>query len=153
MFVTVFLGVVHLPTGRVNYVNAGHNPPLVRHADGQVSVLPSGRNTAVGVMEDLSYVQGAVTLGPGDTLLLYTDGMTEATNPQGLLFGEARLLETARREGSGKALLQAILDAVRAFEDGAAQADDITCVALRYAGMARSPAGDASESPRHHEEV
>jgi phosphoserine phosphatase RsbU/P len=142
MFVTAFLGVLHLPTGTLTFVNAGHNPPLVRHVNGDVTVLPKSQNTALAVMEDLVYVQGSCTLSSGDTLLLYTDGVTEATDAQNQLFGEERLLQTVRAEHSeGVPLPEVVLAAVRAFEDGAAQADDITCVSLRYTGA-------AAEAPR-----
>jgi sigma-B regulation protein RsbU (phosphoserine phosphatase) len=137
MFVTAFLAVLHLRTGEVDYVNAGHNPPLLRHPDGSVDLLPSGQNTALAVMEGLRYTQGRIRLASGDTLLLYTDGITEATDAAGVLFTEGRLVAAVRaHQPEGGALPAAVLQAVRAFEAGAAQADDITCVAVRYVGTA-----------------
>lgn len=135
MFVTVFLAVLHLETGELDFVNAGHNPPLVRHPDGALDILPKSQNTALAVMEGLTYVQGRTRLLPSDTLLLYTDGVTEAQDAAGELFGDARLLQAVRAyDEGGPDLPQAVLQAVRAFEAGAAQADDITCVAVRYRG-------------------
>ena len=136
MFVTLFFAELHLRTGELVFVNAGHNPPVLRHsASNEVSLLPKGRNTALAVMEGLPYEEGRVTLAPGDTLLLYTDGVTEATNAGERLFGEAALLDTVRAHDDGPGLPASVLEAVRVFEAGAPQADDITCVALHYRGM------------------
>jgi phosphoserine phosphatase RsbU/P len=137
MFVTVFFGVLDLASGALVYVNAGHNPPIVRTAAGATQFLPKGRNTALAVMDGLPYAEGECRLQPGDTLLLYTDGVTEATNAQGGLFGEAALDAVLRDADRPTAdWPPAVLQAVRAFEAGAAQADDITCVAVRYRGAA-----------------
>lgn len=133
MFVTVFFGVLRLSTGEMSYVNAGHNPPLIGSRLRGVDMLPKGQNMALAVMDELSYITGQVTLAKGDTLLLYTDGVTEATNRAGELFGEARLVDiVGALHDAGDDLPQAVLRAVREFENGAAQADDITCVAVRY---------------------
>lgn len=135
MFVTVFFGVLRLSTGEMSYVNAGHNPPLIGSRVRGVDLLPKGQNMALAVMDELSYVTGQVTLAPGDTLLLYTDGVTEATNRAGELFGEGRLVDiVGSSQQKDLDVTQSVLKAVREFEDGAAQADDITCVAVSYRG-------------------
>lgn len=135
MFVTTFLGVLHLDSGRMDYVNAGHNPPLLLRSNGAVEVLPQGKNVALAVMEELPFLQGMLDMAPDDTLLLYTDGVTEAANAAGEMFGDARLAATARAwYASSAALPEYLLQAVRAFEDGASQADDITIVATRFMG-------------------
>lgn len=135
MFVTVFLGVLNLHTGAMVYVNAGHNPPLHWRADNVVEMLPGGRNMALAVMEELEFVPGQLQLAVGDTLVLYTDGVTEATNHDGALFGEAALIAAVHSAAGGQAPLpEQLLQAVRSFENGAPQADDITCVAVRYVG-------------------
>lgn len=139
MFVTVFYGVLHLPTGRLSYVNAGHNPP-VRLCGEQASLFPRGRNMALAVMDGQVYTEGEVVMAPGETILLYTDGVTEATNAQEELFGEPALLQTmAHLGGDPRGVATAripdhLVRAVRTFENGAAQADDITVVALTYRG-------------------
>ncbi len=140
MFVTVFYGVLHLRTGRLTYVNAGHNPP-VRLRDGQASFFERGSNMALAVMEGQEYVEGEVILAAGDTLLLYTDGVTEANNAEGTLFGDDALLEAMVavgadpvHKGHAGGVPQRVVQAVRTFEAGAAQADDITVVALTYQG-------------------
>lgn len=140
MFVTVFYGVLHLRSGRLTYVNAGHNPP-VRLRDGQASFFGRGSNMALAVMEGQDYTEGEIVLSPGETLLLYTDGVTEANNAEGKLFGDAALLEAMVavgadpvHKGHAGGVPQRVVQAVRAFEAGAAQADDITVVAITYQG-------------------
>ena len=140
MFVTVFFGLLELATVKLDYVNAGHNPPVLRRADGTVSLLPSGQNTALAVIDGLDYVPGQLTLANGDLLLLYTDGVTEAANAQDQLFGETRMLDIVQAHQPGQpsqtSLTQAVLQQIRVFEAGAAQADDITCVSVLYKGQA-----------------
>ncbi len=133
MFVTAFFAVLDLRCGLLDFVNAGHNPPVLRDKRGGVRLLPRGQNPALAVVRERRYEQGRIRLRPGDTLLLYTDGMTEANDPAGALFGEQRLLDAvALHDPACEDLPQALLRRIRAFEAGGAQADDITCVALRY---------------------
>ena len=143
MFVTAFFGVLDLTTGTMEYVNAGHCVPLLQRADKTVETLPpQGQNVALAVMDGLPFTQARLQFAPGDTLLLYTDGVTEAANAEAALFGDARLMDLIR-SGVGVAaedLPQFVLQAVRNFEAGAAQADDITMVALRYVGAAQETA-------------
>lgn len=135
MFVTVFFGVLDLQTGELRYVNAGHNPPVHWSVRGAAALLPRGCNAAVGMMEGLQFRDGGLTLAPGDALVLYTDGITEAQNAGGDFFGEAALLE-ALGQAPDRALEwpAALLAAVERFEAGSPHADDITCVVLRYRG-------------------
>lgn len=140
LFVTVFYAVIDLSTGQVDYVNAGHNPPWLLRRDGDLSPLPRTRGIAVAVHEGFAYQQGMVQLAPGDTLYLYTDGITEAFDVDGQEYGDARLqasLERIPPATSIDALSQRVIDDVRAFERGAAQADDMTSLALRYLGGRR----------------
>lgn len=134
MFVTVFFGVLQLRTGELVYVNAGHNPPVLRNGSG-VELLPSGQNMALAVMEDLDFVEGHLKLHPGDLLVLYTDGVTEAADREAQLFGEERLMTVVRAASASVDVFSAdLLAAVREFEAGAPQADDITCVTVRFRG-------------------
>lgn len=138
MFVTVFYGVLHLPSGRFNYVNAGHNPPL-RLVGTQASYFPTGENMALAVLEGQDYHEGLVQLAEGETLVLYTDGVTESTNHDNALFGEAALKHTLESAATDIQALQIpayLVQAVRDFENGATQADDVTVVALTYRGPA-----------------
>ncbi len=133
MFVTVFLGLLDLETGQLDYVNAGHNPPLIIRANGTTEMMPRGQNIALAAMDEVSFSQGKLQMGSGDILLLYTDGVTEAINPDGELFGEDRLLAWASQSHHlSESLPEAIFAAVREFEAGANQADDITCVTARF---------------------
>jgi sigma-B regulation protein RsbU (phosphoserine phosphatase) len=131
-FATVFLIVV-AESGRAVYCNAGHNPPLL-FSGGDVRLLETG-GTIVGVFGEAVYEQESLQLQPGDTLVLYSDGICEARDAADEEFGEARLRAAAAAAlGQGPAaVLAGILAAVRGFTGGAPQADDITVVVMRYA--------------------
>ncbi|HOV79580.1 MAG TPA: SpoIIE family protein phosphatase [Bacillota bacterium] len=134
MFVTVFLGILHIPTGQVNCSNAGHNRPFIIRADGRVEMLPKTRGIALGVMEGFSFASCDFTLQKGDSILLYTDGISEAMNRAGELFGEERMAEIIKKNSNADAagMTGALRDAVRDFAGGAEQSDDITVMALKY---------------------
>lgn len=139
MFVTLFYGVLHLESGELRYVNAGHNPPYLLRGDGGVSLLPRTGGIAVAVSEGFVYRAGSVHLRAGDQLFLYTDGVTEAFDPDGQEYGDARLAQAlhaamAATDHAPAHIAAQVLADVHAFERGAPQADDITCVALRYLG-------------------
>ena len=93
MFVTVFYGILDLSTGHIKYCNAGHNPPVLIHRDGKASLLEPTGDIALGAVPDVPYCEKETVLTPGDSLLLYTDGVTEAMSRSEELFGTARLLE------------------------------------------------------------
>ena len=133
---TLFYGILDPDTGKFVYANAGHNPPYVVKRPGSVQPLPMTGGMAVGVMPGLPYDEDAVTLAPGDTMFLYTDGITEAMNVDDEEFSEARL-EAALgggRELPVDAVLTNVTDAVGTFVGNAEQSDDITCIVLRYGG-------------------
>lgn len=134
MFVTLFVGVIDLATGRMEYCNAGHDAPALIGADGRVESLPVESNLPVGVDADCKYVQQSVTVQPGSTIFLYTDGITEAEDPEHALFGMDRLLESARQIGAvaPEAFLPAMKNAVHGFTRGAEQSDDMTMLVIRY---------------------
>ena len=133
MFVTVLYGAYNPSSGQFVYANGGHNPPLVVHSDGSSMVLPSTGGIALGVMEDIEYAENSVTLRPGDTLVLYSDGVTEAMNESGEEYGMDRLREVVVGTSSQGAdeVNRAIFDSVREFTGEAPQSDDITCLTLR----------------------
>lgn len=136
MFVTLFYGVLDTATGRFVYAAGGHNPPLLR-AGGEVRMLETRGGMALAVAEDAAIAQGALDLERGDVLFLYTDGITEAQNREGALFGEAALLETIATldaDAPADAYPTQVVKAVQQYMAGAPQADDITCLTLRYAG-------------------
>jgi len=132
LFVTAWAGLLEISTGRMIYVNAGHNPPLLRHGDGQFEYLRSRPGFVLAGMDGIRYRQNEMVLEPGDMLYLYTDGVTEATDASLELYGEDRLQNSlnAMDKPSPKQMLeQATLDLNR-FVNGAAQADDITMLGL-----------------------
>jgi len=133
MFVTIFCGYLQTNSGRLDYANAGHNPPLlVREGEAAVyhPVLPG---LAAGCMEGYLYQAGMVALKLGDALLLYTDGVTEAQDSGGVFFSDRCLLEVAGSvQGESDLLVDTVLKAVEAFAGGASQADDITMLAIKY---------------------
>jgi len=140
LFVTAWMGVLELSTGTLTFVNAGHNPPLVGHAGGAYEYLRSRPGFVLAGMEGTRYRPGSLTLAPGDTLYLYTDGVTEATDAHERLYGEERLKEALDRMGGAQpqTLLPAIKADVDAFVGDAPQFDDITMLALRYRGSSFS---------------
>ena len=132
MFVTVFTGVLDTKTGEFVYVNAGHNPPVIK-GEGRCEYLPKPENTIIGFFAGLSYQAGSIRLKRGDMLFLYTDGVTEARNAQKEFFGNGRLLEVAENfSGNAENDVGKAYGAVNAYAGDAVQSDDITMLALVY---------------------
>lgn len=133
MFVTLFYGVYNVRTGIVEYINAGHNPPYILHANGSVEALPASKNICMGVIEEFPYQKSELTLQPGDMLVTFTDGVTEACNPTNELYGEPRLEALLATMGgkSAEEVTSAINASVAAHADGAEQSDDITILTLK----------------------
>jgi phosphoserine phosphatase RsbU/P len=136
MFVTVFLGTINLATGRINYTNAGHNPPLIKRASGEVEEVVEQHGPVLGIEEGRTYGQSSIDLGPGDVLLVFTDGVTEAMDSEDKLYSDERLVSTLGELGviAADSVLQTVSDSVDEFARGAEQADDITMIALQYNG-------------------
>ena len=134
LFVTIFYGIFDPATGILTYANGGHNPPVIRRADGSVEMLASLGDTALGVIDDLTYQEQIDQFSPGDSLILYTDGVTEAFNPEWEEHGEERMLNQVRLKGNGSAknLITAIFDSVIGFAGIAPQSDDITITVLKW---------------------
>ncbi|MEN6327196.1 MAG: PP2C family protein-serine/threonine phosphatase, partial [Syntrophomonas sp.] len=134
MFVTEFLGILTISSGEVVFSNGGHNIPYLLKNNGVVEALPKIPGMALGVMEDVGYVQANIRLNAGDSLVLYTDGVTEAMNPAGELLSEARL-ENILREFDSQTVQEEvhhILRSTRQFVNGASQSDDITILVMKY---------------------
>jgi sigma-B regulation protein RsbU (phosphoserine phosphatase) len=140
LFVTMLYGIVDLASGRVTYVNAGHNPPYRVTKDGEITLVPPTGGMAVAVVEDFPYVERELHLAPGETLFLFTDGVTEAFDPDDVAYGENRLIEILATSCGADhpigAAAEAVVTSVRAFEQGLPPADDLTCLAVRYRGAA-----------------
>ena len=133
MFVTLLYAVFNPSNGLLTYSNGGHNPPVIIHPDGRSTLLPATEGIALGVAPDYEYDESSVTLSPGDTLVLYTDGVTEAMNAEGEEFGLDRLCRVLSESPSGNAkdTNAIIFDAVREFAGETPQSDDITCLTFR----------------------
>lgn len=132
MFVTVFYGVLDLETGQIDYTNAGHNTPYVVHPDGSIEALPIAGNLIVGAVSGVPYKNGTLILKPGDKLVMYTDGVTEAMDPQFVELGDARFEELLKKQGSAdcKQTTEAIAQYVKEWANGAPQSDDVTIMVL-----------------------
>lgn len=148
MFVTIFYGHYHIPTGELVFANAGHNPPYLVRRSGGIESLGSSTGPILGVFPEAEYHDARVALHPDDLLLLYTDGVTEAQNPNDQYFGEAGLMALLQRlhGQSVTAVCRAILQEVHAYCHGAAQ-DDVTVVVLRRSAET-SPSSESFSSCR-----
>jgi sigma-B regulation protein RsbU (phosphoserine phosphatase) len=147
LFITVFYGLLNVRTGVFRFVNAGHpSPVLLQPAEREVSPLPWTEGVALGVVEDVVYREDQVTLSPGDTMVLYTDGVSEAMDNSGSEFTDARILETLGGEldDAVDGILRHLMQDVRKFVAGAPQSDDLTCVVLRYLGDPAATGPDES---------
>ena len=137
LFVTLFVCIFNIRTGELLTTNAGHNPPLLKHVDGSITALSARDGLVVAAMEGIAYTENRIQLQKGETLLLYTDGVTEADNITGEFFGE-NLLEKLfhdYREESVEDLAHHIVETTHAFEGMNRQADDITVLAFHYTGQ------------------
>lgn len=134
MFCTLFVAVLDVVTGKFRYCNAGHNPPILIHKDGHTEYMEAGENAAIGIFDDETYEQKELQFHTGDTIYLYTDGVTEAENNSHELYGEKQLLATLRaNSGNGLAeCINAVKNQVSAFVHGAEQSDDITMLMVKY---------------------
>jgi len=135
MFVTAFMGYLDIPSGRLTCVNAGHNPPLLLK-DNSFQWVKIKRGLVLGGMEDMRYKEETLTLEKDEMIYLYTDGVTEALNPDNELFSEARLIDIADKSKSCslKEFTVSVKAEIDAFARGAEQADDITMLVMKYKG-------------------
>jgi len=134
MFATVFCAILDITTGAVRFANAGHNPPLMIDSLGARYLTPKP-GLMLGAMTDMAFVTERLTLEPGGTLFLYTDGVTEAKNPEESLFGEERLLKALQiaPQADLAEMIHFISSEVAQHADGASQSDDITLLAIKMA--------------------
>jgi len=133
MFVTMFYGIYNIRTGEIVYCNAGHNPPYLIKASGAVEPLPMPEDVIVGAIDDMEYHETVLQLDKGDMLLMFTDGVNEAMNPQLEEYGDDRLENTLRSlaGSSCQETIDGVKKSVAAFTEGAEQSDDITIQALK----------------------
>jgi len=135
-FVTVWLGILDLTTGKGVAANAGHEHPIVRRKDGEFELVVYRHGPAVATLEGMKFREHEFELHPGDTLFVYTDGVPEATNTENVLYGYERLLKAmnANKSRTLKELLEAVHADVNTFVGEAPQFDDLTMLALRFDG-------------------
>ena len=132
MFVTLFIGVLDLPTGRLRYCNGGHDAPLLV-GDSGIGLLPCQSNLPVGIMSDWKFSPQETMIDPLTTIFLYTDGLTEAENTRHEQFQEDRILEAARQSSrTPKEIILTMTEAVHSFVGNADQSDDLTMLAIQY---------------------
>ncbi len=135
MFVTLFLGILDLPSGRLRYSNAGHDAPVLI-SNGKYNMLPCDANLPIGIVGDWKFTVQETTISPYTTIFLYTDGLTEAENGSHELFAEKRILEQAEISATSSykpmELVAQMTNAVKMFVNGADQSDDLTMLALQY---------------------
>ena len=133
-FVTMFYGILYRD-GRLRYCNGGHNPPILIAADG-VRRLQTG-GLIVGLFDDAVFEEETQQMAPGDLLVVFSDGITEATNDQGEEFGDDRIIECVSEAGAArdpKAVLTRVFDRLKEFTVDELQGDDMTALVLRYTG-------------------
>ncbi|WP_051609006.1 PP2C family protein-serine/threonine phosphatase [Fodinicurvata fenggangensis] len=135
LFVTLFYAIINIRTGRLDYVNAGHNPPLLVDDAGKSRYLPSTGDMALAVMDDVGFTNESLEVQPGETLLVFTDGITEAFNSENEAYGEDRLQVVAERlqkaDGSVADWVGGLMADLEDFVGEAEQSDDITYLAIR----------------------
>jgi len=136
MFVTLVCGILDVATGDLVYSNAGHNPPALLRAGKRPEFLPLPPGLVLGVAEEAAFETRSIRLAPGDRLLLYTDGVTEAMDANQQLFSDERLLRetTWMAVETPRQMVERLMAAVHAYAGGTAQSDDITVLALQYKG-------------------
>jgi sigma-B regulation protein RsbU (phosphoserine phosphatase) len=145
MFVTAFYGILDTATGEVVFANAGHNPPVHVKPDGSAAPVQHVRAPILGAVEGIAYRTGTLMLAPGDTLCCFSDGVTEAHDPDKALFGDPRLLAalTSNAGADLAAMEAAVIGEVDRFIGSAPIADDLTLLLLRWNGLAHDRAAQS----------
>ncbi|WP_029231325.1 PP2C family protein-serine/threonine phosphatase [Butyrivibrio sp. VCB2006] len=136
LFVTVWLAVISLSTGKGVAVNAGHEHPVIRRADGNYELVTYKHSPAVATIEGIPFREHEFQLNPGDSLFVYTDGVPEATNNENVLFGTERMMESLNKDPDAKpeTVLGNMTKSIEAFVGDAKQFDDITMLGMKYFG-------------------
>jgi sigma-B regulation protein RsbU (phosphoserine phosphatase) len=134
MFVTAWLGILEISTGKIIAANAGHEYPIIRHGNGEFEVLKDKHGFVLGGLEGMKYTDYEITLEKGSAIFLYTDGATEATNEHNELFGEKRLLRALNDSHAEDPveLLGSVKNAISEFVGEADQFDDLTMLGIIY---------------------
>jgi sigma-B regulation protein RsbU (phosphoserine phosphatase) len=136
MFVTVFCVILDVETGEMEFTNGGHNPPLLCSGNTCYEFVDVPKGFVIGAMENVQCENRKIQLKPGDVIFMYTDGVTEAMNPEKKLFSEPRLKESVTRlkDRDIKDLIHAMREEIRTYAQGEPQSDDITMMAVKFKG-------------------
>lgn len=136
MFVTFFMGIIDLRNGEINYINAGHNPPVLIRKNGEVSMFETAGTIPFGLNETFAYPERTLTIKPGDKVFSYTDGVNEAENASSELFGDERMLNVINenKNKNPRMLISEMESAIEQHVAGFPQSDDITMMVLEYKG-------------------
>ena len=136
MFVTTWVGILELSTGKLTCANAGHEYPVLRRAEGKFELYKDKHDIVIGWMEGLEYEEYTLMLHPGDRLFLYTDGVPEATDAENRMFGNERMVDALNSDPNAtpRQLLTNVREAVRGFVKDAEQFDDLTMLCIEYKG-------------------
>ena len=147
LFVTVWLGILELSTGKLIASNAGHEKPIIKHAEGDYELIIDKHALVVGAMSGIRYRDYELQLYPGSKLFLYTDGLMEAADESEGIFGSERALETLNRakDASPRELLEYVKSEVKRFEGGAPRFDDLTLLCLEYNGQTKRDGDSAND--------
>jgi sigma-B regulation protein RsbU (phosphoserine phosphatase) len=139
LFVTVWLGILELSTGKLIASNAGHEKPIIKHADGDYELIMDKHGLVVGAIGGIKYRNYELRLYPGSKLFVYTDGLMEASDEKEEIFGSERALNVLNRakDASPEELLEYVKSEVKRFEGGAPRFDDLTLLCLEYNGPAK----------------
>ncbi|NDV18941.1 SpoIIE family protein phosphatase [Pseudodesulfovibrio sp. JC047] len=136
MFVTLFLAVMNIETGDIEYANAGHNPPIFMPCGGTPEWIPPLGEPVAGILDTMEYSTKTMHMNAGDIIFMYTDGVTEAMNPEKELYSDDRLMDllSAMKEPFAPHLVRDVNDSIKAFTLGAKRSDDITMLAMQFTG-------------------
>ncbi len=136
MFVTIFFGILDIKTGEILYVNCGHNLPVFIRQGKQAKYMRRSQGVIVGAMEDVKFKSERMFIKPGDTIFMYTDGVTEAMNDKDDFFSDERLLEDMNTmlDKPIEKKVSGLMEKIKTFTHGAPQSDDITMLILQYIG-------------------
>lgn len=141
MFVTVWIGILEISTGKLSASNAGHEYPALKRADGDFELIKDKHGFVIGGMEESKYSEYEIMLKPGDKIFVYTDGVPEATDPMNNMFGTGRMLDALNKnpEAGTRELLENVSQGVKDFVKNAEQFDDLTMMCLEYRGTEGKP--------------
>ncbi len=140
LFVTVWLGILEISTGKLTYVNAGHEIPTICQKEGKFKLIRGKHDTLLGIWKDKKFKDNECTLSPGDKLFVYTDGVPEATNAEKELFGNERMVTALNQDpnASPQQVLKNVRASVDEFVKDAEQFDDLTMLCIEYKGKVAS---------------